>query len=441
VLLSRRPPNIIHIRPNGHALSRMPLVDLNGIVVEPGDVERCRCAADARQAFPFDVNLALVSEPPAQRVQHRIDDLRTELQFREAMLEALVSVNDDASMPPREPPEPLFLYEASGLGVPFRIRQLIMEWTDQPEDLAAVQYAKLEGGSLPDAFHATKGPVHVLSTGAALGRASGGSDGRPPDLRPTGAGPRLREYQPNAGGVCAFDLLPEWVPFGLRLFVPSGRYLTLYPDMRPGSVAAAKLAQALLPGEREPGRWCVLLAPIPGNKVSACCVPLEAFTPLCDAFEWNCSVDAPISSAMAAKLLADQAAEHFVTALIDSLSNAVDARACPAIEAWRKEIGELIDRRLEEIKKLDEGVSGVAEAQRAAREAVVQSLEQLRREVTAALERLRGLQSDAERGMVAASAMRQIAEPLRGTCTMVATLVRQIAGLWKHIRSRNGGTR
>jgi hypothetical protein len=171
--------------------------------------------------------------------------------------------------------------------LPLPLQRLSMEWTDQPRDLGHLRYLQLGPGALPEHMVGTSRTVHVLTTAAALGEP-----GEEPGADMVGL--RLRDYRPEGGGLRQFHLLPEWARFGLRIFVPAGQGLRIYPEIPACTLAADKLASVLLPAdEPERDKWCILLSRLRGGQTQVCRIR-GPFRKLVEAAEWRCHLEVAV---------------------------------------------------------------------------------------------------------------------------------------------------
>ncbi len=290
VLLGRTEPHIMSVHLAPEAPVTQELIEVAELRTQRNT--RIEVNAPQKAAVEFDVDLKLVSENARQQLLTRSRELKAEITLKQKVLETVQSRLQDAEYVADQPREPLYLYPGLKGQLPFALQRLLIEWSDQPESLRALRYVRLrldrdaESSVLARVIGSPE--VHVLTTDAALGDAPAG-----------GAGLALREYRPHGALVC-FDLLPIWAAWGLHLFVPSGRFLRLYPRFHPTQLAAQKLAHALqvplsatndgASGPQNQAGVLLFQSDMEGH-LTACRFPLSAMRPLTESFEWNCAVD------------------------------------------------------------------------------------------------------------------------------------------------------
>ena len=95
--------------------------------------------------------------------------------------------------------------------MPYELQKLLLECSDQDEELRSLRYQKVRSTAGLAALAPEAADLHVLTTAAALGPAPAAH-----------MSVRLREYLPRNGWT--FDLLAEWTPYNLYLFVPADRW-------------------------------------------------------------------------------------------------------------------------------------------------------------------------------------------------------------------------
>jgi len=253
----------------------------------------------------FKVDLKLVQNPsPRQIYADRISELTVEIEAKQALKELLQDQSEDIDTSDIVP-EPLFLYAGKKSNIPFELRRLLIEWSDQEQALRSLQYQKIDWQSLPQGIMPTNtDDVHVLTTETALKKGVLNS-----------VGLQLRDYTPAGGArFTRFDLLTEWMDFGLRIFIPQDRQLELYPALKPSPVAADKLKRALLPPDANKQDWIVVLIPADNGQLQVCQLPAK-FKPLIEEFNWQCNLDIPISSPSILRPLAQKARGQFITSI------------------------------------------------------------------------------------------------------------------------------
>jgi hypothetical protein len=242
----------------------------------------------------FAVSVELVEGDPREAHRWTLDDVEHEIRVREELREWLYQQIDDDRVIVAT--DPLYVYyDVPGEGLPIELQRLLVELSDQPEELGALRYAKLEPGALGDYLEpgrrpgeTPKIPLHVLTTASALA-----------DGAETLIGLRIAEYAPGASSGRVFRLLPEWHRAGMRIFVPQQLRPSLYPVMQPGEIAAEKLAEALLPlptgadVRRAMPNWLSLLTPTSGQPRGVLSTALARgdFLSLRDSFAWSVSIE------------------------------------------------------------------------------------------------------------------------------------------------------
>src|SRR5207249_3260065 len=116
---------------------------------------------------------------PRRAWANRITELSQEIEAKEAIRDQMLRRREPAEAI-EVSPEPLFLIaETPDLygEVPDELRRLLLEWADQAEDLRSLYYMKLEPATLPEGLFLRGSPIHVLTTGAALGMKESGAVG------------------------------------------------------------------------------------------------------------------------------------------------------------------------------------------------------------------------------------------------------------------------
>jgi hypothetical protein len=212
--------------------------------------------------------------------------------------------------------EPLILYSerAGAKGeIPYELRRLLIEWADLEADLRSLYYINIRAEQLPRGRFVEGSSVHVVTTGTALGIANSGQ-----------VGIRLWEY---ASGAICFNLRPEWAEFGVKIFTPDENYPEMYPDMRPGRVSAARLAEALLPGgtPESASEWIALLVTDREGLLHVVRLRTQDFRPLCDAWQWTCNVNIHLDEPALAAELAENVLRQVWNSVGLSLQRGVQA--------------------------------------------------------------------------------------------------------------------
>lgn len=300
-----------------HPEARKAVVVLQG--VDPGP-----------EPLDLDVELKLIPDTTRDVRRRREDEIVGEISYLQAVLESMTPGGRDPGDDPFPVREPLYLYREAGSRVPFALRRLLVEWSDLPEDLRSLQYTRIaepSGGG--------RGVVHVLTTKSALGKDRDHS---------SGVGLRLRAYAPDGAEPypTRFVLAPEWVRFGLRLFIPAGRNLVLYPELKPSRLAAEKLFHALSP---EPARFpsgdCFLLLPADDDSFTSLRIPGESFQPLIEAYRWECraNVQAKTRETLMDSFGALQ--ERFLEGVHKSFKKTLSARLATLEEEQNARLAEL----------------------------------------------------------------------------------------------------
>jgi hypothetical protein len=410
----------------------------------PGSPAVIAAVPAERSPFRFQVSLRLVTEPPDHTLARRITALKAEIQAKQSLVELLEEVNGEAALGGRWiAPEPLFLFYEEPGTVPFQLRRLLVEWVDQEKGLADLRYQKLSPTSLPPDLMPAGEPVeiHLLTTARALGAD-----------RPGLLGHRLRDYRPGQGR--AFDLLPDWAGQDLRLFLPQGRHLALYPEIRATPLAAAKLARALLPSAAGTGDgradWCALLLPAAeGQRLQAIPLRRDGFLPLTRAFEWDCALDVSFNPEEQALRLAGALAERLFATAGQDLQEAVNGALSARLEPRRDEFAERqkaaaqeLAERTRVISELETRVStargqlaeltAVASRFEAERKALIQGLEILLPELAAEVSGMQALLADLTGALETVyrereSLLRSLEAVIRGTARVIGQLQRLVA--------------
>ncbi|MBN1138313.1 MAG: hypothetical protein JXM73_17120 [Anaerolineae bacterium] len=304
VLLSRNEPQIIVLEvPKGQPSFR-EIIDIARPEVGEHRTLQMRSDPVGESPLKFQFQLKLVKEDRHYSLLNRARELEAEIETRQ---KALDSIREE--LRPEEDqqaaPQPLFLYHGAESDFPYQLRRLLLDWSDQPEDLCALRYMKLDSARLPVGFFPDHRVIHILTVATAIGERGG------PDL-----GLRLQEYAPE-GPYSWFDLMPGWARLDLHLFVPRGHRPELYPPIRPSRTAADKLAAELLPARTG---WAALLVPALDNKLRVLQVRLADLQPLLASFQWDCGLGSSCDPLYAANELSRQIIRQIVTTVDGDLT-------------------------------------------------------------------------------------------------------------------------
>jgi hypothetical protein len=278
-------PEVLILRQSTGSLSFSDLITVANLQVGTPHILELQPQRGQRAPLQFSVQVRLEEGNSGSALADRISKLNDEINAKSAIRDQLLRRRADSSYDQGMPQEPLYLY-LDDSEMPFALQRLLVEWTDQAEDLRALQYQRLTTNEWPEGVRDYYGAndIHVVTTPLALGQSG------PHDL-----GVRLCEYPPR-GRYVSFKLLPEWEHFGLRLFAPQDRHIRLYPEFQPSEVAASKLAQAVLENdasgkERSPQEWAALLVPTQSGRICPILLRIKNFQPLFESFQWNCRFD------------------------------------------------------------------------------------------------------------------------------------------------------
>jgi hypothetical protein len=328
VLLSREQPQVLELVEDPEAPDLEPLVNLHHVAdlhaAERHEVE-VRHPSD-RVIQRFDVQLKLVETARRPDPRRRIRELRQGILAQEQALQELE--RRFATDPePELIPEPLHLYVERPGRLPLPFRRLFLDWADQGDDLRNLYYQRIDGQALPEAGIPPEREVHILTTAAAVGKQSGMNM----------VGVRLRSYRPPGAYLPEFALAPDWVRYGLRLFIPTGQGLDLYPPVPPGPETARKLAQALLPpgGAVRQEDAGILLWERDGLTVAGT-LHLSQFRPLLDVFDWHCVVEAAALPLNEVKGLQERAFDGLIGSVTQALAGSAEPLALTKLEAERR---------------------------------------------------------------------------------------------------------
>jgi len=364
-------PSVVVLEPPGQAREFSPLIDVADLKLRDEVSQPAR--GEALNPNPeFEIQLRLVEGSERSTRARRVADLKHEIR---ALQLALARIEGEPHAPRsqgQDPLETLFLYAGDppkGPGqpamLPEPLQRLNVEWTDQPRELGRLRYLQLSPGSLPEHLFAPDRVVHVLTTAAALGEP-----GEEPGADLVSL--RLRKDLPEEEGLAHFHLLQEWARFGLRIFLPAGQGLKIYPDLPTCATAADKLASVLLPQDDcDRQDWCLLFSRTPGGRTQVCRIR-GPFRRLVEASDWTCRLDVPLPEDWAGRLklyAAEQADRIFVESLERAFLEEARGRALEHLETRRRELaGELNQAHLADQAALREQAGTVEARIRADRE-------------------------------------------------------------------------
>ncbi|HEX3045581.1 MAG TPA: hypothetical protein VHY08_12555 [Bacillota bacterium] len=317
-------------KPQAYRVRRMDGVPEFKSLIEIANLKVSERAAEETDVIPdessreFDVELKLVEKTAKAQIEDHIKDLKLDIRAKQLLLARLEYKAPESYGSQIETPEPLYLYEHTpgdeirGTDLlPSQLERLIMEWTDQTGELGNLQYTALEPGVLPESMAGKGSTGHVLTTSRALGKGLANEE----------VCWRLAEYSHTAE---KFYLVQEWLKYDLRIFIPQGKRLQLYPELFPNSVTADKLANALLQETRsERSQWLILLTQKPGESVAFFCLRIANFRPFVDSFEWACKLNTPLPSNYQKKITALMPAveEYFLDSIKAAMDTAVTDKA------------------------------------------------------------------------------------------------------------------
>lgn len=348
VLLSKDPPHHLIMRRLGQAEVFRDLAESARLVTGSPAVVKDLAPVSPSDRVELRVRLRLTDQPPARRLVARINDLEQELAARNAVLQRLRE-NDVAVVPPRGRREPLLFYpvESGSDEPPIALRRLLTEWVDFDTGLRSVYYAKIEAEQVPPGLFGEGKDLHVLTSGRAIGK---------PDAGQVGA--QLWDYRMDAS---LFQLCPEWEHFDLRLFLPAGRYLEIYPDLRPTARTGQRLKEVILDGA-DPSCLAVL-AQDGERRMHVLRLRTGEFQPLVQAWRWGCALDLELD---APRLLTGTVGRglpplrHALMAACASLRPAAQGYIAGRIAAVEKGIAPL-DTRLRNLDRRISGSGGLRE--------------------------------------------------------------------------------
>jgi hypothetical protein len=352
VLLSPEPPKILLLRRPKDAPDLAELLDASDLCVPRSDNLEPVILHGGASPLRFRVDVKLVEEDPRSALAHRIELLNEEISVKSQVrswMEKRGSIHEEES------PffEPLFFYSAPPGEIPFELRRILLEWSDQAQDLRALCYQKLDTSSLPEGIFPKGHEVHALTTPNAIGGSS------PTWLSPASElSLRLREYAPSSPN-SSFDLVPGWDQFGLKLFVPHGQRPALYPMLEPSRVAAEKLAKAF--GMPRDGGAAVLIQPV-DKPLRTFRLSLAGFRPLLESFEWDCAFDFSVDAAAAAVPMAAEIRERVMRSVEQDVTLQVRAEAHLRLGAITKTLLARLDTLAQETEDRKQVVAKQQEA-------------------------------------------------------------------------------
>lgn len=284
VLLNREPPHILLLRERPGRPVIRDLVEVAQL--EPSG--QASVVETSSLEMPLKLKVPLrFSRPTRINMRHsRLEELEKEIAIKQALVDRLRQQENFSRQHIQSFTEPLFIFTGDEHELPYELKLLLLEWSDQEAGLRALRYQRIAWHeALQKILPQPRGKapvVHVLTTASALGEINA----------LPGLGLELHEYAPGSGR--RFDLLPEWAHYGLRLFIPREEQGILYPHIQPHKATAEKLSQALLP---VPGKdWLAILVPSRQERVQALQIKASSppFRPLFDAFQWD--LDLPLES-------------------------------------------------------------------------------------------------------------------------------------------------
>lgn len=334
VLLSAHPPHQVRLKiPKGpdHFESLIDVADLRANR-EPSILIPYDERSTGPTGFRFDVELKLVEPDERRSPANQIAQLELDIAAQCAILDDIKERTGHEDEDADIFFEPLYLYTAAKGEIPYQLRRILLEWCGQREDLGSLRYMKLDPASLPEGFLWSGPPpaceVHVLTTAAVKGESQRADTGL-----------RLSRYRPGEGLRNDFEWMQAWSAW-LNLFVPCGRTLELYPDLRPGELAARKLAEALLPppDQHDPKAWCIILFPGHNGQVRAMRLPRDGFRPLVDSFDWRCNLDLGQLDVRLSDSTLDRVREQFAESVQRAFGDPAEKQALGKLEKEKKNL-------------------------------------------------------------------------------------------------------
>ena len=347
VLLSREEPHYLLLHRREPDLVFRPLEEMARIVPGSATVVRARAVTPPERPT-LEVRIQLVEEKFERKVVNRINEIEREIEAKKQICEQLRRRLVDTE-PVLAVDEPLFLYgERPGARgeIPYDLRRLLVEWADQQEDLGSLYYVNLRAEQLPADRFLAGSAVHVVTTGTALGKAD-----------PGGVGLRLWEYAADA---LRLNLCPEWAEHQVKIFTPDPYHPEIYPDMRPGRVGARRLAEALLPGGTPDAAadWIALLIPDHAGSLHLIQLRIADFTPLCDAWQWNCRVSLELDQpALAAELSERTLAQTWESVRL-AFQSSIEAEAQMRLDVLVSQIRHEISRLAQQVGQVQARIGG-----------------------------------------------------------------------------------
>jgi hypothetical protein len=317
-LVSRSEPAVIELRyaPEGSAF-----FEYLGVVKLAKGQSRVSLPAVLSQGITdarFKVDIRLAEPDPRRAEQIRIRELQDDIAAKQKILEHLESIGhhgaaDDAG------PQPLFLYAQRETGkIPPEIQRLVIEWSDQPEDIGAIRYAALHADDLPPPLFQPGTTLHVITAAATLGSQPGSFD----------VAARLLDYKPSSINSWTLMLDQEWADCNLRLFAPSTGHIWLYPNLRPSAFAAASLAAAIHSNPHvNRDEWLYLALPGRDKDLQFLLLRKDAFAPLSKAFEGMLDIDVSLSTPRVSEALQGKTRAAVLKTIDSRLTNAVAQEA------------------------------------------------------------------------------------------------------------------
>jgi hypothetical protein len=337
-------PAVVVLQTPGQTREFSPLIDVVDLKLRDEVSQPALGQAPAPEA-EFEVQVRLVEGTERSTRALRVADLKAEIRALQLALARLEGEPGEPRSLAEGPSEPLFLFTGDppkGPGqaamLPDPLQRLNVEWTDQPRELGRLRYLQLHPGALSRHLVAPDRMIHVLTTAAALGEP-----GEEPGADLVSL--RLRHDLSQGESQMRFHLLRTWARFGLRIFLPAGQALRIYPDLPPCATAADKLASVLLPQDDGDRRdWCLLFWRGPEGRTQVCRLR-GPFRRLVEASEWKCRLDVPLPEDWAGRLevyAAEQADQTFVESLERAFLDEARGKGLEHLETRRRELaGEL----------------------------------------------------------------------------------------------------
>lgn len=334
ILLSQGTPQTLILRRVDNHPPFIPLADMISLTVDKCTTHQAKTTPPRHRSF--QVQLKLIPESHHQILKNRINQLNAEIKAKQAVLNHLQQrVFQQTATPANR--EPLFLFYTQEDEIPFELRRLLIEWSDQGEELRQLCYARFD--DLPHGEN-----VHALTTKRALGQSN------TPSL-----GARLHDYRPQEGAY--YDLMPEWADYDLLLFVPHNQQLTLYPPLKPDTASANRLAEAISPNAARQ-EWLALFQ-CSGKKMDATRLRRANFRPLLDALQWKLELDIALPVSAYVEQSRQQIIEHIAFSTQRDLASSVEREADKRLSSWENDLKKELDalsaeiaRRSKEVERL-----------------------------------------------------------------------------------------